>query len=50
MVDPIGQLRISKSILIKFKLRITSRLDAVDARKNVLAPMEKRRYADLKLP
>ena len=44
----IGQFHVSENILITFLIAVTSRLDAVDARKNVLQPMRIRRSTVIK--
>ena len=46
----IGQLHVSESILINCLIALTSRLDALDARKNVLQPMGIRRSTGIKQP
>ena len=48
MTRPIGQLHVSKNILINCLIVLTSRLDALDACKNVLQPMGIQRSTGIK--
>ena len=48
--DTIGQFYIGKNILINSLIALTSRLDALDARKNVLQPMGIRQSTGIKQP